>query len=103
MNPLQVFLKLSKVLTKKEKIYSSCILFLMIIAMLFEMVSVGSFLPLTSSLLDNNYIPGFLNKLGLENQNISFNHLLDNGIYKMTYNYDKYIYIYIHNNAIINI
>jgi ABC-type bacteriocin/lantibiotic exporter with double-glycine peptidase domain len=76
MNPIQVFLKLSKVLSKKEKIYSVCILFFMLVAMLFEMLSVGSFLPLTSSLLDKEYIPNFLNKMGIKNDNIDLNYLL---------------------------
>ena len=76
MNPLQVYLKLKKVLTKREKIYSVCLLFLMIIAMFFEMLSVGSFLPLTSSLMDDSYLPKFLDKIGFENKNINFNFLL---------------------------
>ena len=76
MNPLQVYFKLKKVLTKREKIYSICLLFLMIIAMFFEMLSVGSFLPLTSSLMDDSYLPKFLDKIGIENKNINFNFLL---------------------------
>jgi len=71
-----IFFKLFKILTDKEKFYSLFITFLMIIAMLFEMLTVGSFLPLVGSIIDENYISNFFKNLGFNDINISFNNML---------------------------
>lgn len=44
--------------------------------MLFEMLTVGSFLPLVGSIIDENYISNFLKSYGISNINISFNNML---------------------------
>ena len=76
MSSYKIFFKLFKILTDKEKFYSLLITFLMIIAMLFEMLTVGSFLPLVGSIIDENYISNFLKNYGFSDINISFNNML---------------------------
>ena len=76
MSSYLIFSKLFKILTYKEKAYSILLAFFMIIAMLFEMLSVASFLPLIGSLMDKNYISSFFHNLGFEQINISFNQML---------------------------
>ena len=76
MSSYIIFFKLFKILTDKEKFYSLLITFLMIIAMLFEMLTVGSFLPLVGSIIDENYISNFLKNYGFSDINISFNNML---------------------------
>ena len=71
-----IFSKIFKILTYREKIYSFFMAFLMIIAMLFEMLSIGSFLPLIGSLIDENYTSNFFSNLGFEGFNFSFNQML---------------------------
>ena len=76
MSNYLVFSKIFKILTYREKIYSFFMAFLMIIAMLFEMLSIGSFLPLIGSLVDENYTSNFFSNLGFEGFNFSFNQML---------------------------
>ena len=76
MSNYLVFSKIFKILTYREKIYSFFMAFLMIIAMLFEMLSIGSFLPLIGSLIDENYTSNFFSNLGFEGFNFSFNQML---------------------------
>ena len=76
MSNYLVFSKIFKILTYREKIYSFFMAFLMIIAMLFEMLSIGSFLPLIGSLIDENYTSNFFSNLGFEWFNFSFNQML---------------------------
>ena len=66
MSNYLVFSKIFKILTNREKIYSLFMAFLMIIAMLFEMLSIGSFLPLIGSLIDENYTSNFFSNFGFE-------------------------------------
>ena len=77
MNSYQIFKKIFKILNRRERLYSIAIAIFMIIAMIFEMLSVGSFLPLVGSLLDENYIPDALNKIGIKNFEITFNQMLN--------------------------
>ena len=76
MSNYLVFSKIFKILTYREKIYSFFMAFLMIIAMLFEMLSIGSFLPLIGSLIDENYTSNFFSNLGFDGFNFSFNQML---------------------------
>ena len=76
MNSYQIFKKIFKILNRRERLYSIVIAIFMIVAMIFEMLSVGSFLPLVGSLLDENYIPDALNKIGIKNFEITFNQML---------------------------
>ena len=76
MSSYIIFFKLFNILTDKEKFYSLLITFLMIIAMLFEMLTVGSFLPLVGSIIDENYISNFLKNYGFSDINISFSNML---------------------------
>ncbi len=76
MSNYLVFSKIFKILTYREKIYSLFMTFLMIIAMLFEMLSIGSFLPLIGSLIDENYTSNFFGSLGFDGFNFSFNQML---------------------------
>ena len=66
MSNYLVFSKIFKILTYREKIYSFFMAFLMIIAMLFEMLSIGSFLPLIGSLIDEIIHQIFLAILALK-------------------------------------
>ena len=76
MSSYIIFFNLFNILTDKEKFYSLLITFLMIIAMLFEMLTVGSFLPLVGSIIDENYISNFLKNYGFSDINISFSNML---------------------------
>ncbi len=76
MNNFLVFSKVFKILTNREKFYSLFMAFLMIIAMLFEMLSIGSFLPLIGSLIDENYTSNFFSNLGFGEFNLDFNLML---------------------------
>ncbi len=76
MSSYLIFFKLFNILTYKEKLYSFFITLLMIVAMLFEMLTVGSFLPLIGSLIDDNYISNFFERLGFEGIDINFNQML---------------------------
>ena len=69
MSSYIIFFKLFNILTDKEKFYSLLITFL-ILVMLFEMLTVGSFLPLVGSIIDENYISNFLKNYGFSDINI---------------------------------
>ena len=50
--------------------------FLMINCNVFEMLSIGSFLPLIGSLIDENYTSNFFSNLGFGEFNLDFNLML---------------------------